>query len=80
MATSEHLKRIAEIRKSTEKEAFEYCRKVWTCPQHRSTPSKIIVGVLERLGPYAPIEEVARMAAETWQKREKVKYGDNTTN
>ena len=80
MATSEHLKRIAEIRKSTEEEAFEYCEKVWACPQYRATPSKAIAKALERLGPHAPIEEVARVAAETWQKREKAEYGDATTN
>jgi len=80
MATSEHLKRIAEIRKGTEKEALEYCKKVWACPQYRSTPSKTIARALERLGPHAPIEEVARVAAETWQKREKDKRDDNTTN
>jgi hypothetical protein len=72
MPTSQYLKRIAEIRKSTEKEAFEYCRKVWACPQVRSTPSKAIVKALERLGPHAPIEEVARVAAEIWQKRDKL--------
>ena len=79
MATSEHLKRIAEIRKSTEKEAFEYCKKVWACPQYRSTPSKAIVKALEGLGPRAPIEEVARVAAEIWQKRDKDKHDDNMT-
>lgn len=80
MATSEHLKRIAEIRKSTEKEALRYCEKVWACPQYRATPSKTIATALERLGPHAPIEEVARVAAETWQKRERDKHGDNTEN
>jgi hypothetical protein len=69
MATSEHLKRIAEIRKSTEKDALEYCKKVWANPQYRSTPSKAIVKALERLGPDAPVEKVARVAAETWEKR-----------
>lgn len=80
MATSEHLKRIAEIRKSTEEEALEYCKKVWACPQYRATPSKAIAEALEHVGPHASMEEVARVAAETWQKREKDKYGDNTTN
>ena len=79
MATSEHLKRIAEIRKSTEEEALEYCKKVWAHPQYRATPSQTIVKALERLGPHASIEEVARVAAETWQKREKDKHDDNTT-
>ena len=79
MAASEHLKRIAEIRKSTEKEALEYCKKVWACPQYRSTPSKTIVRALERLGPHAPIEEVARVAAETWQKRAKDTRDHNAT-
>ena len=79
MATSEHLKRIAEIRKSTEKEALEYCKKVWANPQYRSTPSKAIVRALERLGPHAPIEEVARVAAETWQKRAKDTYDHGAT-
>jgi hypothetical protein len=80
MATSEHLKRIAEIRKSTEKEALEYCKKVWANPQYRSTPSKAIVRALERLGPHAPIEEVARVAAEIWQKRGKETRDHTTTN
>ena len=71
MAASEHLKRIAEIRKSTEKEALRYCEKVWACPQHRATPSKTIAKALERLGPHAPIEEVARVAAEIWAREER---------
>jgi hypothetical protein len=71
MATSEHLKRIAEIRKSTGKEALEYCEKVWACPQYRATPGKIIAKALERLGPHAPIEEVARVAAEIWAEARK---------
>jgi hypothetical protein len=69
MTASEHLKRIAEILKSTEKEARRYCEKVWACPQYRATPSKIIVEALERLGPHAPIEEVARVAIEIWTSR-----------
>ncbi len=79
MATSEHLKRIAEIRKSTEKEAFRYCEKVWACPQYRATPGRIIARALERLGPHAPIEEVARVAVEIWARR-RDNHGDNTEN
>ena len=71
MATSEHLKRIAEIRTSTEEEALKYCEKVWACPQYRATPGKIIAQALEHLGPHAPIEEVARVAAETWAEARK---------
>jgi len=79
MAASEHLKRIAEIRKSTEKEALRYCEKVWACQPHRATPSKAIAKALERLGPHAPIEEVARVAVEIWTRR-RDKHGDNTEN
>ena len=80
MATSEYLKRIAEIRKSTEKEALEYCKEVWACPQYRSTPAKTIVRALELLGAHTPIEEVAWVAAEIWQEREYDKRDDNSTN
>ena len=71
MAASEHLKRIAEIRKCTEKEALRYCEKVWACPQYRATPSKTIAKALERLGPHTPIEEVARVAADIWAREER---------
>ena len=64
-----YLRRIAEIRKSTVEEAFEYCEKVWACPQYRAVPSSAIVKALERLGAHAPIEEVAKLSAEAWQKR-----------
>jgi hypothetical protein len=79
MAASEHLKRIAEIRKSTESEALRYCEKVWACQQYRTTPSKAIAQALERLGPHAPIEEVARVAVEIWARR-RDERGDNTEN
>jgi hypothetical protein len=69
MPTSEHLKRIAEIQNSTEEEALKYCEKVWAYPQYQATPSEMIAKTLERLGPHAPIEEVARVAAEIWAKR-----------
>jgi hypothetical protein len=80
MAASEHLKRIAEIRKSTENEALGYCEKVWTCPQYRATPGKTIAKALERLGPHAAVEEVARVAVEIWITRERGKHSDNTEN
>ena len=79
MAASEHLKRIAEIRKCTENEAFRYCEQVWACPQYRATPSEAIAKALERLGSHAPIEEVARAAVEIWTRR-RDKHGDNTEN
>jgi hypothetical protein len=67
MAASEHLKRIAEIRKCTENEARRYCEKVWT---YRATPGRTIAKALERLGPHAAVEEVARVAVEIWTTRE----------
>ena len=67
---AEYLRRVAEILESTEDEALEFCRKVWACPQHRATPSSEIAKALERLGAHAPVEEVAKLAASTWQKRQ----------
>ncbi len=67
MTAREHLKRIAEVRRCTENEALRYCEKVWT---YRATPSRTIAQALERLGPHAAIEEVARVAVEIWTTRE----------
>ena len=79
---AEYLKRVAEILESTEEEALEFCGKVWACPQYRATPSSEIAKALGRLGVHAPIEEVAKLAASTWQKRRGISENesDNCTN